>query len=586
MLPSTKSPLLSLEFSPAFTVLQLCSVTNRKLASFSFRYKTSTSVECYGSSKTGEMLTVLGPNPKAQTALLHTLSGKHHALAELASGEFTANETEELFQTMRHGFVVSKPQHLKTSTVEEELQFVFDLRFPNEQSAATRKSLVYDLLASVNLLSKAKKQVGTLARWELKRLALAVELISLPNILFVDQPLADNRKADWEMIQILQSLQRLQICQVVVSLHDPGSEIFQAVSNHLLLLNASGSSLFVGSAGEALPHFEALGYPLLDAHTSTGDHLLLCAEFANLDALLASPPPPTSDGKLSPFPVEKYPAKIQPQRNQFGQFALLLKRELRFSFRDKRIVFVRLIMTLLTMGVCAVVFLDVGNQAPGYFVGSHFGSFVFPFFVNCFGVMVPTTLVLSDLKALLIRERSMRTYRLLPVLFAKLLPELVINFAVACLAVLILYFAAGWTGSYILLTCALFLLLESCISYCYFFVFFFDSVVAAVIMVVVTLVPQLLFMGTFVRHSQLQNWLEWINYVCTVTYSLKIVSAVEFDPAACTSDAVCAQWSALLAGNYTSKDSIWWYCVVLVAFFLVYRVLGFLAIQWAIKKQR
>ncbi|KAH9259546.1 hypothetical protein BASA81_001967 [Batrachochytrium salamandrivorans] len=580
--PATKRPLLSLEFSPSFQVLLLCSVANKKLASFDFHYKTNNNAECFGSSKLGEMLTVLGPNPKVQTTLLHTLSGKHHALAELASGEFTANETEELFQVMRHGFVVSKPQHMKTSTVEEELQFVFDLRFPNEQSADTRKSLVYDLLVSVNLLSKAKKQVGTLARWELKRLALAVELISLPNILFVDQPLADNRKADWEMIQILQALQRLQICQVVVSLHDPGSEIFQAVSNHLLMLNALGSSLFVGNANEALPHFAALGYPLLDTHTSTGDHLLLCAEFAELDTL----PPKATNNPTGPYPAEKYPVKILPQRNQFGQFLLLLKREAYFCLRDKRVVYVRLFMAMFTMAVCAVVFLHVGNQTPGYFVGSHFGSFVFPFFVNCFGVMVPTTLMLSEVKALLIRERSMRTYRLLPLLFAKLLPELVINFAVACIAIVIMYFSAGWTGNFMLLTCALFLLLESCISYCYFFVFFFDSIVAALVMVVVTLVPQLLFMGTFVRQNQLQNWLEWISYVCTVTYSLRIVSAVEFDPAKCTSDLVCSQWSGLLAANSTSKDSIWWYCMVLGFFFLIYRVLGFLAIQWAIKKQR
>ncbi|KAH9256910.1 hypothetical protein BASA81_004731 [Batrachochytrium salamandrivorans] len=582
---------LTLGFNSDFKVLSALAAKagNDKLKSFEFsnvllQAKGSDRpqlVNCYGHTKANEILTILGPNKSDQLALIRVLAGREHLVKDLKSGRFIANESEELYQVMRYGLVPAVPVHMKTSTVVEEFNFAYALRFPDGDS--NRDEVVADLLVSLNLLTCGNKQIGALAPWELQRVAVGVELLSLPNVLFVNLPLVDNRKADWEMIQILQSLQRSNICQVVVSLHAPSSEVFHLIANHFLLLSSEGETLFVGNADDALAHFAAKKFVLPDHH-NTGDYLLLCAEFSS-DHLSNAAAVEALKGQ--PLTVAHAPRRY-PRRNQLEQFGLLFQRELLYSVRDHRVLLHRFIGTAITMALTGCVFMHSGDiTRPEYFFATHFVSIAYAYFALSLDLMLGGVMLLHEDKVLLIRERSLYSYDLMPVLLSKAIPELVINFIISCEATLILYWAVGWSGNFMYFVLGLFLLLEVHTSYCYFFAFSCASIVKALVLVVLSLVPQLLFYGILVTFAAMPNWLSWINYVCTLTYGLKIAAAQEFVPEHCVGNPyVCAEWVVLTTANGISRDDIWWYCLILALMTVFYRVVAFFAVQLSIWKLR
>jgi ABC-type multidrug transport system permease subunit len=95
-------------------------------------------------------------------------------------------------------------------------------------------------------------------------------------------------------------------------------------------------------------------------------------------------------------------------------------------------------------------------------------------------------------------------------------------------------------------------------------------------MVPILFVPQMLFAGFFVRPDLIPVWLRWARYLCTLTYSTRIILVAEFED--CSDDPVAlAQCNELLEGVDADPDETWWNWLVLLALFFVFR-LGALAV--------
>jgi ABC-2 type transporter len=95
-------------------------------------------------------------------------------------------------------------------------------------------------------------------------------------------------------------------------------------------------------------------------------------------------------------------------------------------------------------------------------------------------------------------------------------------------------------------------------------------------MLPILFVPQMLFAGFFVTPDLIPSWLRWAQYLCSLTYSLRILLVAEFDRsvAECGDTEQCAK---LLDRVNADPDETWWNWLVLVLLFIVFRV-GALAI--------
>lgn len=510
---------------------------------------------------------------------MDSIAGKQHAVHRMVSGSFTANEgSEDLYQVARSAQVCPASVHMKTSTVLEELNFASALRTPGNISRDVRNKAISELLCTLGLKSKTNTQVKCLAPIDLKRLAIGVELLSLPNILFVDEPLIGDRKQDWETICMLKTLARLEICQVVLSLHAPRPELFTEISNHILLLSSRGDTLSVGTSKDAVQYLASCKRRNY-ANLAVGDFLLLSAQYAKETwpcdsdeqintALLQFSKTRTSAIKPAP--------KRTPEQPLHVQFQWLFSRELLYVKRNAWWLVFRFVVVGILLGIVAVMFQSAGDQTNAkYTLAAHFGSFVFPVLVMCFASSMPTAYILFTFKQVMLREENGNTYSMWPAILTKLISEHVIHFALASYGVLILHWSVGWQANVIYFIAAFFMIAQSSTSYTYYLVAACAEFDKATNLVIYALAPQLLFLGAMVRYALMPSWISWIHYVCNLAWGMKILVATEFNDAACVTAANCAQWKQIKALDYMDTDDVWQYYVILVAFVVFYRLVSF-----------
>lgn len=79
--------------------------------------------------------------------------------------------------------------------------------------------------------------------------------------------------------------------------------------------------------------------------------------------------------------------------------------------------------------------------------------------------------------------------------------------------------------------------------------------------------PQVLFCGFFVTSSLIPSWLRWARYLCTLTYAIRILLVAEFNDCAAT----VPNCSTLLVNSDANVDDRWWYWLILVLLFVIFR---------------
>lgn len=155
-------------------------------------------------------------------------------------------------------------QLLPNLTVRETLAFVAQLRLPRTFSQAQRDKRVDDVIAELRLRQCADTRVGNtyvrgVSGGERRRVSIGVQLLWNPGILILDEPTSglDSFTAH----NLVKTLSRLAKGNrlVLISLHQPRSDIFRLFD--LVLLMTSGTTIYLGAAKHMVQYFTAVGYP-------------------------------------------------------------------------------------------------------------------------------------------------------------------------------------------------------------------------------------------------------------------------------------------------------------------------------------
>ena len=102
-------------------------------------------------------------------------------------------------------------------------------------------------------------------------------------------------------------------------------------------------------------------------------------------------------------------------------------------------------------------------------------------------------------------------------------------------------------------------------------------------MLPILFVPQMLFAGFFVTPDLIPVWLRWAQYLCSLTYSVRLALVEEFSYCGPNPDAQrnCNQ---LLNNVNAYADDTWWYWLVLVCLFVGFRVGALFILRWKATK--
>jgi ABC-type multidrug transport system ATPase subunit/ABC-type multidrug transport system permease subunit len=182
-------------------------------------------------------------------------------------------------------------------TVRESLAFSAELRLGTRCPADVRKARVAALLSDLGLYEVQNSLVGTpfkrgISGGEKKRLAVAMELITDPAILFLDEPTTGlDAFNSYVVMDRLKRVASEQQRTIVCCVHQPRSTIWDLFDRLILL--SRGQIMFSGYARDAVAHFGALGFEPRTSYVNPADFVIdvcVMTEKRELFALRAQAP--------------------------------------------------------------------------------------------------------------------------------------------------------------------------------------------------------------------------------------------------------------------------------------------------------
>ncbi|XP_025210297.1 ATP-binding cassette sub-family G member 8 isoform X1 [Theropithecus gelada] len=215
--------------------------------------------------RSGQMLAIIGSSGCGRASLLDVITSRGHG-GKIKSGQIWINGQPSSPQLVRKcvAHVRQHDQLLPNLTVRETLAFIAQMRLPRTFSQAQRDKRVEDVIAELRLRQCADTRVGNtyvrgVSGGERRRVSIGVQLLWNPGILVLDEPTSglDSFTAH----NLVKTLSRLAKGNrlVLISLHQPRSDIFRLFD--LVLLMTSGTPIYLGAAQHMVQYFTAIGYP-------------------------------------------------------------------------------------------------------------------------------------------------------------------------------------------------------------------------------------------------------------------------------------------------------------------------------------
>lgn len=215
--------------------------------------------------QSGQMLAIIGSSACGKTSLLDVITCRDHG-GKIKSGQIIINGKPSTHQLVKKcvAHVRQDDQLLPNLTVKETLLFIAKLRLPKTFSDSQREKRVENVIAELRLRQCANTRVGNeyirgVSGGERRRVSIGVQLLWNPGILILDEPTSglDSFTAHNLVITLSRLARGNRL--VLLSIHQPRSDIFQLFD--LVLLMTSGTTIYSGTARDMVQYFTEIGYP-------------------------------------------------------------------------------------------------------------------------------------------------------------------------------------------------------------------------------------------------------------------------------------------------------------------------------------
>ncbi|XP_058650791.1 ATP-binding cassette sub-family G member 8 isoform X1 [Onychostoma macrolepis] len=428
----------------------------------------------------GQMLAVIGSSGCGKTSLLDIITCRDEG-GTINSGEILVNGKPSTRSLVKKciAHVRQDDRLLPHLTVRETLAFVAKLRLPAHFTQEQRDQRVDDVIAELRLRQCAHTRVGNdfvrgVSGGERRRVSIAVQLLWNPGILILDEPTSglDSFTAHNLVITLYRLARGNRL--VLLSVHQPRSDIFQLFD--LVVLLSSGSAVYCGQAKDMVPYFTFLGYPC-PRYCNPSDYYvdlisidrrspekeaeclekarMLAAQFVEkvkntedfmwksedcgslaLDAPQSSVPPVSM--KESVITVSKQKDRLP---GKLRQFTILIKRQVFNDFRDLVTLVVHGLEALLMSLLIGFLYFGAGDQGLSvqdtvallYMIGA----------LTPFAVVLDVIAKCHSERAMLYHELEDGMYSVTSYFFAKVLGELPEHCAFTLVYGVPIYWLAG-----------------------------------------------------------------------------------------------------------------------------------------------
>ncbi|XP_011050624.1 PREDICTED: ATP-binding cassette sub-family G member 1 [Acromyrmex echinatior] len=389
-----------------------------------------------GEFKSGELVAILGPSGAGKSTLLNALAG---FTVSGVSGEVLINGKIRVPYSerwKRTSCYIHQDSIIRTYiTVGEAMTLAAHLKLGYTISSAYKHSQVLELLEMLGLSHCYDTLCGKLSGGQKKRLDIALELLTNPSVLFLDEPTTGlDSSSCSQCVALMKRLAELERRTVICTIHQPSALLLEMFDS--LYVVANGYCIYRGSVNSLLPHFTSIGAHCPPYH-NPADFVLEVAigEYGiSLDKLVAAAETLSTDQKTitltTSLPEETNSIQEPPPPAGFlTQCYLLYKRQLLSLKRDYSLLMARLLCHLLIGVIFGYLYMGSGYRAN--ILANYvylYGSLLLLVYTGKMAVTLAFPLEMQ----ILTREHFNRWYRLAPYYISILLVE--IPFQAACAA--------------------------------------------------------------------------------------------------------------------------------------------------------
>ncbi|CAB9504643.1 Putative white-brown complex homolog protein 30 [Seminavis robusta] len=230
----------------------------------------------------GQVCGILGPSGSGKSTFLSIMAGRQEA--SLSVGGFVQHHRQSEFKDPRSAshfscgpvlpdtvaWLQQQDAFFEQLTVQETLDLAVFLEWPLLPKSQ-RDGMAQACLEALGLTKVRSRRVGnptkarasngaTLSGGELRRLSVALELVTQPQLFVCDEPTTgiDSKMSETVMAAIA-SLAKKQNIPCFCTLHQPRSSIWHML-DVLILMAPGGRVCYVGSCHDSVPYFASLGY--------------------------------------------------------------------------------------------------------------------------------------------------------------------------------------------------------------------------------------------------------------------------------------------------------------------------------------
>lgn len=206
------------------------------------------------SIKPGELVAIIGGSGAGKSTILNCMCG-YLAPTE---GEVLINGVDlyENFDSIKKliGYVPQSDIVFDNLTLYEMLNYTAKLRLPSDATQAEREIAIDRAIALVELDEKKNSFIKTLSGGQRKRASIAVELLSDPNLLFLDEPASGlDPGTERNLMHSLRSMADTGKTVILVT----HSTLQLRLCDKIVFMGRGGKLCFFGSYQQALRFFNA-----------------------------------------------------------------------------------------------------------------------------------------------------------------------------------------------------------------------------------------------------------------------------------------------------------------------------------------